>query len=128
MLFNFNNVIKEVDANDFIYEKNNLLDNMHEIKKEYNLGDNKKFKKQYDKNIQYLSDIILTEIESSFNVSVDKNNFVFNIYYPRAIDLKNGIHLRIRAKDKKDIMLPLCFSDEETQTIINFVKKLRDGI
>jgi hypothetical protein len=128
MLFNFNNVIKEVDASDFIYEKHNLLDNMHEIKNEYSLGDNKNFKKQYDKNIQYISDIIVTEIESSFNVSIDKNNFVFNIYYPRAIDLKNGIHLRIRAKDKKSIMLPLCFSDEETQTIINFVKKLRDGI
>lgn len=128
MLFNFNNVIKEVEASDLIYEKHNLLDNMHEIKKEYNLEENENFKKQYDKNGNYLADIIISEMEKNFNVVIDKKNFSCNIYYSRAEDLKKGIHLRIRAKDKEEIDLPLCFSDEETQIIINFVKRLRDGI
>jgi hypothetical protein len=126
MLFNFNDEVKEIDADEEIFNRNNVLDNMYFIKKEYQVkDDNKEYKNQFNKNAEILDYLIIEEIQKNYR-KVNIENFNYHVYYPRKIDIENGFSLRIRAKDDIE-PIRLGFTNDELNTIINFVKKLKDG-
>lgn len=124
MLFNFNDEIKEIDANEEIFIKNNLLDNMYEIEEEYGLEKNQAYKSQFDSNLKTLNNLVIKEIEKHYR-PVNMSHFNYYVFFPRDEDAKNGVTLRIRAKDH-DGILGITFSDEEADIIIEFIKKLKN--